>query len=41
MIVESDDEQWKKPLDFDWLSSEPSPNWRILPEDLWINEESL
>jgi hypothetical protein len=45
-MAESEDpieNQWDQVDDFKWLKSEPSPNWKILPEeerlpeDVWTN----
>lgn len=36
--TKADADQWDKVDDFKWLKSEPSPHWRIMPEDVRVTE---
>lgn len=36
-----DNGEWKAPRDFNWLATTPSPNWKVVAEEEWTEEQFI
>ncbi|EFP09342.1 hypothetical protein CRE_25491 [Caenorhabditis remanei] len=36
-----DNREWQSPRDFNWLATTPSPNWEVVSEEKWTDEQII